>query len=253
MQSPNENSSVFSIAKWHSGFCEGHLTCIQTVSQILVPYLVLLVQPPPHTTFALPPVANDNTFESKAPGGRHISKPLTRFHLIFLFSSSRSRQLHNLLFQNCCFLNVLSWRVFLAQPTVIHPSRYDCPINTSTPTKSVQQQPLLTEAVITNASSRITTHSPIRRSDHFFPVCYAAAPSISGMPPLNTSSRNDSRANYRTYLDLKRRTTQIPQVNRLKHRSLQQKRLHTSVQGVADSISDRSENTMVQKPVISSR
>ena len=49
------------------------------------------------------------------------------------------------------------------------PSPSGFPINTSTPTRTVTQRPLQTDAVLDNASLLMTAFSPIRRSDLNFP------------------------------------------------------------------------------------
>ena len=101
-----------------------------------------------------------------ASGGRHISKPLTYFYLAFLFSNSPSRQLRKCSFNTAFFSKSYLDDPFPAKQTVISPFRSDFPKNTSTPTKTVTQQPLLTDAVVTNTSSRMTMVPPIRGSEH---------------------------------------------------------------------------------------
>ena len=71
---------------------------------------------------------------------------------------------------NCSFNTAVSSTSFLDDPfpeqhTVVSPSRSVFPTNTSTPTKTVTQRPLLTDALLNHASSRMTTLSPIRRAE----------------------------------------------------------------------------------------
>ena len=71
---------------------------------------------------------------------------------------------------NCSFNTAVSSTSFLddlfpEQHTVAPPSRSVLPINTSTPTKTVMQRPLLTDALLIHASSCMTTLPPKRRAE----------------------------------------------------------------------------------------
>ena len=82
--------------------------------------------------------------------------------------------LKSLTFSNCSFNTAVSSTSFLADPfpeqhTVVPTSRSVFRINTSTPTETVTQRPLLTDALLNNASSRNTTLSPIRRAENNCP------------------------------------------------------------------------------------
>ena len=85
------------------------------------------------------------------------------------------------------------------------------------------------------------------------PVYYAATPPIKGTPPLNTSSKNNSRTKSGMNWDLERHKPRNPVVNPLKQRSPHHKPLCATVQSVANSIFAHSAKTRVTKPVGSNR
>ena len=174
-------------------FCEAPITCAPTVGPVPLSSSAPIVQPAPHTTFASSPVANDNPPVPSAPLEEETLP--NRSSDSALPYSSRPEVVNS---PNCSFNTAVSSTSFLDDPipeqhTVVPPSRSVFPINTSTPTKTVTQRPLLTDALLNKATSRMTTLFPIRRAEDNCPRLYAATPSIKGAPPLNTSSINNSR------------------------------------------------------------
>ena len=67
MQPENEIFFISSTAKCHFCFCEARITCTPTFCPVPASNWVLIVQSSLRTTFASPPVANDNLPESSAP------------------------------------------------------------------------------------------------------------------------------------------------------------------------------------------
>ena len=166
MQTPNELVSNSTPAKCHSCFCEAPITRTSTVDPVPVSSSVPIIQPAPPITFASSPVANDNPPEPSAlleeetfPNRSSDSTLPYSFHVPEVVNSP-----------NCSFNTAVSSTSFLDDPfpeqhTVVPPSRSVFPANTSTPTKIVTQRPLLTDALLNHASSRMTTLSAIRRAD----------------------------------------------------------------------------------------
>ena len=167
MQPPNVLFFNSSPATCHSCFCEAPITCTPTVGPVPVSKSVPVIQPAPHTTFASAPVANDNhpeRLEEETFPNRSSDSTLPY--------SSHVPEVANS--PNCSFNTAVSSTSFLVDPfpeqlTVVPPSRSVSPIYTSTPTKTVKQRPLLTDAILNHASSRMTTHSPKRRAGDFCP------------------------------------------------------------------------------------
>ena len=167
MQLPNEFPFKSSTARCHSRFFETDTTCTPTVGPVLVPCSVPAVQPSPHSTFASPPVANDNPPESSAPLEEETfpnrppdSTLLCSSHVLEVVISPK-----------CSVNTAVSCRSFLDDPfpeqqTVVPPCRSGFPINTSTRTKTITQRPLLSDVCLKNASSPMTTLSLIRRAEH---------------------------------------------------------------------------------------
>ena len=192
--------SSLPILPLHSCFCEAPITCTSTVDPVPVSSSVPIVQPAPPTTFASSPVANDNPPEPSAPLEEETF-PNRSSDSTLPFSSHVPEVVNS---PNCSLNTAVSSTSFPDDPfpeqhTVVPPSGSVFPTNTSTPTKTVTQRPLLTDALLNYASPRMTTLSLIRRADDFCPVYYAATPSIKGTPPLNTSSVNKSRSNSRMH------------------------------------------------------
>ena len=170
MQPPNELASNSTPAKCHSCFCETPITCTSTVDPVPVSSSVPIIQPAPPTTFSSSPVANDNPPEPCAPPEEETFP--NRSSDSTLPYSSHVPEIFNS--PNRSFNTAVSSTSFLddqfpEQHTVVPPSRSVLPINTSTPTKTVTQRPLLTDALLNHASSRMTTLSPIRRAENKCP------------------------------------------------------------------------------------
>ena len=166
MQPPNELASNSTPAKCHSCFCEAPITCALPIGPVPVSSSVPISQPAPPITFASSPVANDNPPELSAPLEEETFP--NRSSDSTLLSSSHVPEVVNS--PNCSFNTAVSSTSFLDDPfpeqhTVVPPSRSVFPTNTSTPTKTVAQRPLLTDALLNHASSRMTTLSPIRRAE----------------------------------------------------------------------------------------
>ena len=127
---------------------------------------VPIFQPAPPTTFASSPVANDNPPEPSAPLEEETF-PNRSSDSTLPYSSHVSEVVNS---PNCSFNTAVSSTSFLDDPfleqhTVVPPSRSVFPTNTSTPTETVTQRPLLTDALSNHASSRMTTLSPKRRDE----------------------------------------------------------------------------------------
>ena len=166
MQPPNVLASNSTPAKCHSCFCEALITCTSTVDPVPVLKSVPIIQPAQPTTLASSPVANDNRPEPSAPLEEETFP--NRSSDSTLLSSSNVPEVVN--YPNCSFNTAVSSASLLDDPfpeqhTVVPPSRSVFPTNTSTPTKTVTQRPLLTDAFLNHASSRMTTLSPIRRAE----------------------------------------------------------------------------------------
>ena len=166
MQPPNERPSNSSPPKCHSCFCEAPITCTPTSGPVPVSNSVPIYQPAPPTSFASSPVTNDNPPETSGPLEEETF--LNRSSDSTLPYSSHVPEVVNSL--NCSFITAVSSTSFLDDPfpqqhTVVPPSRSVFPINTSTPTKTVTQRPLLTDALPNHASSRMTTYSTKRRAE----------------------------------------------------------------------------------------
>ena len=165
MQPPNELASNSTPAKCHSCFCEAPITSAATVGPVPVSYSVPIFQPAPPTSFASSPVASDNPLDPSAPlQDETFSKRSSDSNLTF---SSHVPEVINS--PHCSFSTAVSSTSFLDDPfpyqhTVVPPSRSVLPINTSTPTNTVTQRPLLTDPLLNHAFSRMTTLSPIRRA-----------------------------------------------------------------------------------------
>ena len=158
MQPPNELASNSTPAKCHSCFCEAPITCNSTVDSV--------IQPEPPTTFASSPAANDNPPAPSAPLEEETFP--NRSSDSSLPYSSHNPEVANS--PNCSFNTAVSSTSFLddqfpEQHTVVPPCRSAFGKNTSTPTKTVTQRSLLTDALLNHASSRMTRLSPIRRAD----------------------------------------------------------------------------------------
>ena len=167
---PNEVLSNCSAAKCHTCFCEAPVACTPTSDPVPVSSSVPIFQPAPPTTFASSPGSNDNPLEPSAPlveetfPNRSSDSPLPY--------SSHVPEVVN--FPNCSVKTAVSSTSFLDDPfpeqhTVVPPSRSVFPLNNSTPTKTVTQRPLQTDALLNKASSRITTLFPIRRAENNCP------------------------------------------------------------------------------------
>ena len=170
MQPPNELASNSTPAKCYSCFCEAPMTCAPPHAPVLVSSLVPIIQPAPPTTFASSPVANDNPPESSAPLEEETF-PNRSSDSTLPYSSHVPEVVNS---TNCSFNTAVSSTSFLDDPfpeqhTVVPPSQSVLPINTSTPTKTVTQRPLLTDALLNHASLRMTTLFPIRRAEDNFP------------------------------------------------------------------------------------
>ena len=170
MQPPNELASNSSPANCRSCFCEGPVTCTSTVDPVPVSSSVPMRQPASPTTFASSPVANDSPPEPSLPleeetfANRSSDSTLPYSSHVPEFVNS----------PNCSFNTAVSSTSFLDDPipeqhTVVPPSGSVFPSNTSTPTKTVTQRPLLTDALLNHASSRMTTLSPIHRAEEKCP------------------------------------------------------------------------------------
>ena len=131
---------------------------------------VPIIQPAPHTTFASSPVANNNPPEPSVPReeetfpNRSSDSTLPYYsHVLEVVNSPI-----------CSFNTAASPTSFPDDPfpeqhTTVPPSRSVFPINTSTATKTVTQRPLPTDALLNDASSHMTTCSPIRRAEDNYP------------------------------------------------------------------------------------
>ena len=162
MQPPNELPSISSPAKCHSCFCEAPITSTPTFDPVPMSSLVPIIQPAPPTTFASSPVANDNPPEPSAPLEEE-KFPYRSSDSTLPYSSHVSEVINS---PSCSFNTAVSSTSFLDEPfpeqhTFVPPSRSVLPMNTSTPTKTVTQRLLLTDALLNPASSRMTTLSPI--------------------------------------------------------------------------------------------
>ena len=164
MQPPNGLVSTSTTAKCHC-FCEAPITCALPIGPVSVSSSVPINQPAPSTTFASSPVANDNPPEPSAPldeetfPNRSCDSTLPYSYVPEVVNSP-----------NCFFNTAVSSTSYLDDPfpeqhTVVPPSRSVFPTNTLTPIKTVTQRPLLTDAFLNHASSRMTTLSPIRRAE----------------------------------------------------------------------------------------
>ena len=166
MQPPKELASISTPARCHSCLCEAPISCTSTNDPVAVSTSLPILQPALHTTLASSPVANDNPPESFAPLEEetfpdHSSNSTLPY-------TSHVPEVVN--YANCSFNTAVSSTSFLDEPfpeqhTVVPPSRSVFRTNTSTPTKTVTQRPLLTDALLNHASSRMTTLSPIHRAD----------------------------------------------------------------------------------------
>ena len=170
IQPPKELPSNSSPAKCHSCFFETSLTRTPTVGPVRMSSSVPIVQPSPQTTFASSPVANDNPLESSAFWRKkhfqiaNLIPPCLILLMLLKFIKSPISS----------FTRAVSTTYFLDDPfleqlTVVSRSQSGFPINFSTPTKTVTQRPLLTDALLNNASSRMATLFPIRRAEHNWP------------------------------------------------------------------------------------
>ena len=207
-----------SIAKCHSCFCEAHIACTPTVDPVSVSCSAPVFRPSPQTTFVWPLVANDNLDKSFATM-EEDTFPNRSTDPTLPYSSDVREVLNS---SNCSFNTAVS---------------STSPLDNSTTSKTVTKQQLLTDALSINASSRMTTLSPVRRFEHNCPLYYAATLSIKEMPPLNTSAIINSHKSYTMNQDSKQREKWDPVVTPLKQRSLYNKRLHANVQSIANSIS----------------
>ena len=166
MQPPNELASNSTPAKCHSCSCEAPITCAPPIGPVPVSSSIPIIQPAPPTTFASSPVANVNPPEPSAP--REEETFPNRSPDSTLPYSSHVPEVVNS--PNCSFNTAVSSTSFLDDPfpeqhTVVPPSRSVIPTNTSTPTKTITQRPLLTDALLNHACSRMTIHFPIRRAE----------------------------------------------------------------------------------------
>ena len=170
MQRPNEIISNSFSAKFYSCFREAHITCFPTDGLASVSSSVPTLQSSGHTSFASPPVANENPPESYAPMEEDTFPNCSDDSTLPSFSQvPETVNSSDYSFNTAVFSTSHLDDQFSAQQTIVPPSPSGFPIKTSTPTKSVMQRPLLTDALLTNASSRMATLSTIRRSDRFCP------------------------------------------------------------------------------------
>ena len=166
MQLPNELSSNSSPAKCHTCFCEAPITSAATVGPVPVSSSVPIIQPASPTTFSSSPVANDNPPASSMPREEETF-PNHSYDSTLPYSSHVPEVVIS---PKCSFNAAVSSTSFADVPfperhTIAPPSRSVFPINTSTPTRTGTQRPLLSDAILNDASLRMTTFSPIRRAE----------------------------------------------------------------------------------------
>ena len=164
MQPPNVLASNSTPAKCHSCFCEAPITCAPPMGPVPVSSSVPIFQQAPPTTFASSPVANDNPPEPSALLEEETF-PNPSSDSTLPYSSHVPEVVNSPI---CSFNTAVSSffdEPFPEQHTVVPPSPSVFPINTSTPTETVTQRPLLSDALLDHASSRMTTLSPIRRAE----------------------------------------------------------------------------------------
>ena len=160
MQPPKELASNSTPAKCHSCFCKAPIACAPPIGPVAVSSLVPIIQPAPPTTFASSSVANDNPPEPSAPLEEETFPNLSSDSTL-PYSSHVPEVVNS---PKCSFNTAVSSTSFLDDPfpeqhTVVPPPPSVFPTNTSTPTKTVMQRPLLTDALLNHASSRMTTIS----------------------------------------------------------------------------------------------
>ena len=179
-------------------FCKGHLACSPTVS---VSCSIPTVQKSPHTTTASPPVANKNSVASSAQIEEGLfQNRWSDFHLLSFFHIPEA--VHS---WNCSCNNAVSSTFLLgdqlpAAQTVILPSPSGFLRVTSTFNRTVTEQPLVTDAVITGQSPSMTTLPPKRRSDKNCPRLLRSNTISLKTTPVwtgeRTRTRNDARRGF---------------------------------------------------------
>ena len=252
--SPTEIPFNLSTAKCCSCFYEAHISCTPTVGPVFVSSSAPIVQPSPHTNLASPPVANDNPPEFSVPMEEETF-PSGSTDSTLLSLSQIPETVNSPI---CSFNTAVSSTSYIDHPipahqTVIRPSRPGFSKNNLTPTKTVTQQPLLNDAVPINASLRMMTLSPKRRSDHKCPRLLRSSTVNERHDTAQEVLNKQLAHQLKNEMELKQRQTWDPVVTRLKKHSLHHKRLHATVDCIANSIAARLAKKRFLKRVASSR
>ena len=254
MQPPNELASNSFPANCHSSFCEAPVTCTSTVYPVPVSSSVPLIQPAPPTTFASSPVANDNYPEPSVPleedtfPNRSSDSTLSYSSHVPEVVNSRNRSF-NTAVSSTSFLD----DPFPEQHIVAPLSRSVFPTNTSTPTKTLTQRPLLTDALLNHASSRMTTLSPIRCADDNCPRLLRSNTVNQRHATAQRILNKQLPHELKNEFELETTQTAGSSCQSIETTQFTSKPLCATVQSVANSIFAHSAKTMVQKPVTNSQ
>ena len=139
---PGEIQSNFSTAKCHSSFCGAHLSCLPTVGPVAVSSSVSTVQSSSHTNWRCQQLPTTTLLGPLHPWRKthfqtaHMIPPcLFHSHVPEAVNSTSSS--FNAAVSSTSSLE----NPFLTHQTVILPSRSSFPKKTSTPTKTITEQP----------------------------------------------------------------------------------------------------------------